>query len=297
MIKSEIVADSVCAETGKRLTTFVIEYPRFILAELNTHRMLGKNSSSSRAIPINTILKAILTNPAMPVHWGKNKSGMQADGELSKFRQKLGKAAWVAGAYLAVSVSWVLSKIGTHKQVANRVTEPYQWMRTVITGTEWENLWWLRNHPDAQPEFKALVEMMQREYESVEPKVLSKGEWHTPFYRDGFWSAVEGGEVDKYGYKLEEALKISVSCAAQTSFRRNDDTLEKAVRIYGMLNIGSETEPMHASPAEHQGTPMGKDIELIEFGVTAKHKQLGYMSGNLAGWIQFRQLFQHNTKW
>ena len=80
-IVAKIVADSI-SESGKRITTFELEYPRYIHAELLTHRMLSKNCSSSRAIPIEKMLGYIENNMALPVYLGRNKSGMQAVEEM-----------------------------------------------------------------------------------------------------------------------------------------------------------------------------------------------------------------------
>ena len=85
MINAKIVADSMSPE-GVRLTTLQLRYPRFILAEFNTHRVFSRNSSSSRAIPVKKMLEQVQTDPAMPVWWGKNQPGMQAREELEYFK-------------------------------------------------------------------------------------------------------------------------------------------------------------------------------------------------------------------
>ena len=76
MIQAKIVADSL-TERGNRLTTMEIVFPRYILAELNTHRMLSKNSASSRAIPFRKMVKSVLTNPFIPYAFQKDHLGMQ----------------------------------------------------------------------------------------------------------------------------------------------------------------------------------------------------------------------------
>ena len=57
MIKAEIIADSK-NETGNRITTMVVTFPRFIPAELNTHRMFSRNSASSKLYHLKKWLKA-----------------------------------------------------------------------------------------------------------------------------------------------------------------------------------------------------------------------------------------------
>lgn len=293
MIKAKVIADSIAF--GKRMTTFEIEYPRFILAEVNTHRMLSKNSASSRAIPVKAFLDFISENPAIPLYWASNKSGMVAGEKLPPQKGAEALAVWLDALDQMIDHSEKLGEIGVHKQWANRITEPFQIMKTVISGTEWENLFYLRNHLDAQPEFKALAEALFSARLNSTPVVLSCGDWHVPYYKDGF--ILSGCTVAE----LDEALKISASCCAQVSYRKSDDSLEKAELVFNRLNVGSETDPCHASPLEHQATPIGylgfKNPSLWPDGVTSYHKELGYMSGNLAGFIQYRQLVKGHTKW
>src|SRR5690625_2556739 len=75
-ISAEIIADSL-NEFGQRLTTFVLTFPRFILAELNTHRMFSKNSASSRAIPFKKMVEMVEKDPFIPMAWQKDHRGMQ----------------------------------------------------------------------------------------------------------------------------------------------------------------------------------------------------------------------------
>jgi len=137
-ISAKIVAHSV-SSNGLELLTYELEYPRFILSELNTHRVLSKNSSSSRAIPVKKVLELIDGNPAMPVHWGKNQPGMSAKEELVAHALTGAKALWVAASKSAMSQVQVLDDIGLHKQISNRILEPWARMKTICTGTEWMN--------------------------------------------------------------------------------------------------------------------------------------------------------------
>jgi len=282
-ISAKVAADSVSLE-GKRLTTLEVEYPRFILSQLNTHRMLSKNSSSSRAIPIKRVIDMVESSPAMPIHWGKNQPGMQAHEEVASPEEA--KELWLEAARGAVEVARKMDEQRVHKQVVNRILEPFQWMKTVITGTEWDNFFWLRDHKDGQPEIQELAQKIKEAMEESTPVPLTNVMWHTPYYGDGWWSPSMG--------PLEEAVMISMSCCAQVSYRRLDDNMDKAKHIYKMLNLGSEEEPSHASPVEHIAVPYS---EGWEEGVTSEHKVLGKMSGNFAGWVQYRHLVKNNTVW
>lgn len=311
MWQAKLIAYSESSITGKKIETWELVYPRMIHSEVMTHKMLSKNAASSRAIPIPKVIEMVRENPAMPAFWGKNQAGMQSFEELNEEAKELVQESWLMAAHNACVEAERMYSYGAHKQIANRVLEPFQWMKTVMTGTEWENFYWLRRHPMADPTFYKLSDMMYNEREKATPVVLHPGEWHLPYYTGGYWSDLGDGR-DTYGVSLQDALAISMSCCAQVSYRTLDDTIEKAERVVSRLNLsGEDNEPVHASPSEHQATPMKVSkfgqwndsvnlcpfVETWEDGVTAYHKELGFMSGNLAGWIQNRQLINGHTKW
>lgn len=311
----ELVADST-SENSKRISTFVLTYPRFVHAELMTHRVFSRNAMSSRAIPVQKMISHIEDRPAMPIHWGKNQPGMQANEEhdedvtinLSWLLNDLSytlpkKEAWKEAMKFAVSVADGFAKAGYHKQIVNRILEPFQFIRTVVTATEFDNWYWLRDHSDAQPEIKRVAEMMLTLHNQSTPHKLHHTEWHTPFYGDGVWSAHYtddlGVDFDKFGMCLDDALKISASCSAQASFRKADDSIEKARDIYQRL---VDSKPIHASPFEHQAKPMQNVSGYEPFkgtseGTTHMDMNGNYWSGNFKGWVQHRQLISGNACW
>ena len=284
-IKATVIADSI-SPSGIRLTTFEMEYPRFIHAEVMTHRMLSKNAASSRAIPISTMHHSIRSDPAMPIYWGKNQSGMQAKEELIGIDKETAANGWLMAMHDALYHSDFLAKGGLHKQIANRVTEPFQTMKTIISGTEWANFFWLRDHPDAQPEFQRLAQSAKAAMDISVPRPMKPGEWHLPYVTDEMRNSL----------KLEDAKVISASCCAQVSYRKNDDSLEKAKMIFDRL---VNTTPVHASPVEHQATPIPDLVgfEVWPKGVTHMRRDRSMWSGNFQGWIQFRQTIANHTVW
>lgn len=297
MITAKILLDSVYVPTGSRITTFELEYPRFILAEFNTHRLFSRNSASSRAIPVAKMQELIRTRPAQPVHWGLNKPGMQADEEIDADMKRYVQTCWLEARDSALRYSELLAEFGVHKQVTNRVTEPYQLIKTVCTATEWANFWHLRDHKDTQPEFRELARQMHQLYRESQPKPLRAGDWHLPYVihrrshnGDQQWlDASTGLEIT-----LDQARKVSASCCAQVSYRVNDATLDKAERIYQQL---IESEPAHASPVEHQATPVTLWDNLSTDGITHQDKWGHFWSGNFRGWIQFRKLIPGEARW
>lgn len=317
MIKATIIADSVSSISPEsRITTFELEYPRFIHSELMTHRLFSRNAASSRAIPVAKMIEQVRTNPAMPVHWGKNQSGMQAKEELSGTSLILVQQDWCQAAKEAATIAETMSSEEAHKQIVNRLLEPFQWMKTVVTATEFDNFFWLRCHADAQPEIHVLADLMYEAYQNSTPQVLEPGEWHLPYVhstRDGFDNLIYLSKLIEYSedditknkmkvlpsISLEQALKISSSCCAQVSYRLLDDSLDKAEMIYDKL---VNSVPVHASPFEHQATPMKMQwfnpalgIKDWEEGVTHADREANLWSGNLKGWIQHRQLIEGNV--
>ena len=314
-ISAKVVCDSI-SEQGVRLTTFEIEYPRFIHSEVMTHRNLSKNSSSSRAIPITKMLEQIESNMAIPLYWGKAKSGMQATEEVDIddvwWYEEKWKFAFDEVSYRIEQLSDnVEGKKGfmppLHKQVPNRLSEPFQMMKVVITGTDWDNFFNLRIHPDAQPEICMLAYKMYQAMVDSKPQALYDGEYHTPYVkalRDETGSLFYYDNDDNH-LTLTNAIKISTASCASKSYRTEGVTLEKADKIFDML---IKAEVVHSSPFEHCATPvkpkfneLGKvrvncsEPQSWEEGVTHMNKQGQLCSGNLRGFIQYRHLLQKNT--
>lgn len=289
-ITATIIKDSI-SEFGDRITTFELEYPRFIHGELMTHRMFSRNAMSSRAVPVSKMIEQVRTNPAMPIHWGKNQAGMQAKEEHSNIGAC--QESWGVAAESVADVAEVWSEEGLHKQVVNRILEPFQMMKTIVTATEYGNFFNLRCHADAQPEIHELADLMLDCMNESEPVILKAGEWHTPYvdnFRASDGDAILEYHVNNIGVNLEEALKVSASCCAQVSYRLLDNSVEKAIMIYDKL---IESKPIHASPFEHQAKVMQRPTRgSFDWDAGTTHEdRLGYRwSGNFKGWIQYRQL-------
>lgn len=326
LISVKIVADSI-SPSGVRITTFELEYPRIIHSELMTHRLLSRNAMSSRAIPIKKMIEQVQQNPAMPVKFGKNQPGMQDAGEHSA---QLGDGYsaeewWKLAGLSAARFAAEFADAGYHKQIANRLLEPYQRMKTVVTATDWNNFFWLRVDPDADPTIYELAKAMKEASDNSIPDPLEPGQWHTPYVDHVYgFEDIDDKECAVFeGYcvldeenkpvmlALEEALAISASCCAQVSYRVLNTSKEKALDIYEKLVSGNK---VHASPFEHQATPMSeyREIENSDYltighinfprdpssweeGITHADRQGKLWSGNLRGWRQHRQLVPDNA--
>lgn len=189
---ARVIADSISPQ-GHRLTSVQITAHRFILAEINTHRMLSRSYRSSHAVPPHKLIEEVRTDPALPLYWGKERKGMQAIEELddvedTSAHKNVGLTVkqraiyqWKDAARNAANSAEQMSELGLHKQLANRVLEPFLWAHGIITATEWDNFFGLRLHHAAQPEFRALANAIWAAFKESPPKRLEPGEWHLPY--------------------------------------------------------------------------------------------------------------------
>src|SRR5271170_615138 len=140
-IQSQLILTSKSAVTGVSLYTFVLTYPSVILAEVNTHRALSRNTASSRAIPAKKQRSRVLAVPFVPVTIGRNQKGMQAGEELSGWRRTVAIQTWKLARYPAVPASGILEKVGAHKKIVNRIIEPWTWTEQIVTATNLNNVY------------------------------------------------------------------------------------------------------------------------------------------------------------
>lgn len=291
-ISAKVIADSI-GNHGIRITSFELEFPRIILAEFNTHRMFSRNAASTRAVPLSKQLEYLSKDFFKPTPFTKNKPGMASNEAAEK--QSEASSFWNCAMESAKTAVSALNDIGISKQHAGRIIEPFSFIKVVCTSTDYANFFHLRRHPDAQPEIHELAEKMWNVREASTPNLLSVGEWHLP-YIDSFRLQTRSGLFYRAGedvIDLETAKMISASLCAQVSYRKADESIEKAKSIYARL---VESKPCHSSPMEHQATPMdySPDQELWAAGVTHVN-QYDKFSGNFRGWIQMRHLIPDNT--
>jgi len=290
------------ARPEKVLTTLLLRYPRFVHAELMTHRVFSRNAASSRAIPTKKLIQDVIENPAIPIFWGKNQPGMQAREEhdalvfapvpmayggkrleLEQNRGRTPEEAWLNARDLAVMSAKAFAEAGYHKQIVNRLLEPFSHITVLVSATEWENFLALRDHPDAEPHIRKLAQEIRKELEREDNiQTLQPSEWHLPFV-----TPTDPKEpADKLtGPELAKAIKLSVACCASTSYKTVDGfdmTGERAEKIFDKL---VRSEPIHASPLEHVAqadwiTPHSKAWAYPE-----QHR-------NFVGFRQYRAIFE-----
>jgi thymidylate synthase ThyX len=260
-----IIADSV-GPHGIRITTFQVHYPRWILAEVNTHRMLSRNSPSSRAIPVHKMISNINEDTAFPMAWPKNQKGMSSDEELNEFDREACASIWTLARNSSISFAQRLMDCNLHKQVANRIIEPWMMTTSLITATEWQNFFALRVNKAAQPEFQRLAYLMLKEYVQLQPEQVQTYDWHIPFKHRM-----------PEDMPLEDKLKVATARCARISYLTQDGKIDfdEDFKLHDRLMYSG-----HWSPFEH----CARCIENASW------------SGNFYGWEQYRKHFAKENR-
>jgi len=327
-ITATIVCDSVSPE-GVRLTTFQLRYPRFIHAEELTHRILesqpellfyeavpdglmydqdlSRNASSSRAIPVKRMIEDLRRDPAMPIYWGKAQGGMQAGEdwhapvlipEVSMGREE----AWLFAMDCCIKVAEGFAEAQYHKQIVNRLLEPWAHINVVVTAVSWQNFFALRSHPDAQPEIKMLSDLMQAAMAESEPSLVQHGQWHLPYILASDWEAIRAWrktnritrDEPSYQELAQYALMVSVARCARVSYKTHDGRDTDIMEDMALADKLIVATPLHASPAEHQATPdEWHDMGVASYGGPPSSDgawSSPLLHGNLTGWKQYRKL-------
>lgn len=257
---AKVIADSL-APSGKRLITMEVNAPRFILAEINTHRMLSRNSASSRATPVKKRIEMIKASPVEFVEWGLNKSGMQATEFLSPEDERKAKELWHSAKDFCLDIAAKLDELKCHKQIANRTCETFAFNKQVISGTEWINHNFQRTHKDAQPEYQYLSRLIAKAQKESTPTLLLPGLWHLPY--------IQFEEMPKHldDETLSILKRCSVARCARVSgvnFETGKYDVQKDLQLFDRLVAReSEDDPKHWSPLEHVATPIA-GFEIIK---------------------------------
>lgn len=224
------------------LSTLLLTYPRFIHAEFMTHRVMSRNAASSRAIPFERQLDAMLANPAVPLHWGAHQKGMQANRELEEPERLKAEMTWLDAMNAAAAHATMMHRLGAHKQITNRIIEPFTHIKVLVSATEWDNFLELRDHPAAEPHMQLLAQAIKHELDHAPIQTLDPGHWHLPFVD---YSPDDDADL------LDGLIPLCVARCASTSYKTVDNfdmTMEKATELHDQF---VHSRPQHASPLEH----------------------------------------------
>lgn len=298
--------------------TVRMRYPRIIHGEIMTHRKFSRNARSSRAVPVKTMLRECTAMPFIPWHWGANQKGMQAAEECNnsvvfsepnysedfhdddfKDVEYTREEAWLRARDAAVDAATAFMDAGYHKQLTNRLLEPFSFIDTLITATDWKNFFWLRDHEDAEPHFRDLARLVEIAIGECHVQTLKPGQWHLPYIEQADYDqalALYGNDFDLYIDWLKKLSSVRCARISYRPFDGNADYEAEMGRYEQLVGNGA----VHASPFEHQATPDTKshyEVTLIERDgdkETLISSELGWDNApdhrNFTGWIQSRAL-------
>lgn len=255
--KRSFVSDSEKIE----LITFECVVPKWMVAEINTDRMKGRNSASSRAIPMRRVISMVEKDWYEPQEWryANEAGGMQAGQPMTAEDGERARQIWLAARDSMLEYARQLANlgptvadkpIGTAKEHGNRLLEPFMWTTVVITGTEWTNFFALRTAPGAQPEFQTLANEMTNAREKSKPRKLQAGystadSWHLPYVTP----------FERANYRIGILPKISARRIAAVSYYRQgeDIGLEREIARCDELIRNKHWSPLEG-PSRFMGT-------------------------------------------
>lgn len=265
---ARVICDSV-SPYGVRLTTLEVKYHRFVLAEMNTHRAFSRNTASSRAIPYKKVRDSVRDDPAIPLSWPNERKGMQGGEELDEGLMISCEGLWLKARDLAVENADKLHILGLHKSVINRLLEPFQYVTSIISATDWQGFFDQRDSELAQPEIREAARAMRKAYDLSSPQRVGRGEWHLPYITSDDLEQAYNNGLTKH-YTTETFKQISAARCARVSYLTHDGKRDWSadLTLYSRLVTAF---PPHWSPLEHVATPS----PLPE-------------PGNFNGWAQLR---------
>lgn len=264
----------------------LLTYPRCIHAELLTHRVFSKNSASSRAIPVKRMIQDVIDHPYVPIKWSKNAPGMKEQEYFEGDEKQALIDQWLSDRDEAVQKAMWYADRNVHKQVVNRILEPYAHITVFLSGTAFSNFFGLRLS-GAEPHFEMLANEIHREYRMSDRQILKPGQWALPWVKDE--------DYHKFGMKPgdmhPDLIKLSVARSAHTSYQTVDGremTYALAIELADRLLA---SRPLHASPTEHQARADRR------WQTAANTNWVGDgQEGNFApGWVQFRKTLANES--
>lgn len=268
------ICTAKCLVHYENLWTFELVYPRYIHSEFMTHRVFSRNASSSRAIPVKRMIEQVRKNPVIPPKIFMNQKGMVGETEADPVTTTAFHVLWEEAAENAYKTAEMMERLGIHKQHVNRILEPFQFIKVIVTATEWDNFFVLRLAPDAQPEMRELASAIYDEMKRCHNKdvgVLELDKEHIvvslPYTTDE-----DIKEVGKEEYHL--LMKISAARCARVSYNNHDGSkpdIKKDLELYEHLY-----DSKHMSPLEH----------------TCIRDEDYRKNANLTGWKSLRYLIE-----
>lgn len=264
-----VLADSLSPD-DVRLTTLECKYPRFIHSEVLRHRVHSHSVESSRAVPTERNIQKLRTEPFVPATFNKRVKGMGVGEEMDEAERKQSELIWRHAAEFAGDHAEALSKVGLDKSRANRLMEPFMWVKDIITATEWSNFLALRCPPGnsvdldfpAQPEFQQFALLVRQALQISQPKELEYGWWHLPGATGLELHKLNNARKGRYVGGAEAYVNDLKRACPRRLAKISFDNLDKVEDIeISIAKTGELVSFGHFSPTEHVARPMhGTDL-------------------------------------
>lgn len=272
LIKARLVLHSRSRRTGIDLITVECRFPRFILPQVRTYGSLAYSVRSSRAVPVETMIREVEETPYVPNAWRKRQKGMVAGAKLPEAEALSCEQAWHDARGAALRAARVMAGSKAAKETANRVLEPFGWAWAVITGTieAWEWFWDQRVADDAQPEIQTLAQkimdawlrsQLKEPYAEDDTQFLETGYWHLPY--------ITNRDLNTFGSQYEKLCLISARRCARVSYAPFDaaepDPVEDVQKGEGLWEVGHLSPFDHPALACHTSAQRGKHLGWMTY--------------------------------
>lgn len=216
---------------GGVVSTFEVTCPLHAWVHLLTHRMLSRNARSMRATKVPY---ACGTATWIPDEWPVENGRMAPVGVVPVDVTPEARATWVDARDACVRAAMSLADMGVHRSVANRLLAPFQFVRGIVTATEWENFIRLRTAADAQREIAIIASDIR---EALAECIPVESDVHLPLVRDD--------ERRRLG-RLDSMRLSAARCARVSYGRAHARSVERDLALADRLLRNG-----HMSPFEH----------------------------------------------
>lgn len=296
-IFAKVIADSILKldydnSPVSRITTMIVTFPRFILAEFNTHRMFSRNSASSRAIPFEKMLEVVQNNPFIPIAWQKDHKGMQGSEywtEKDEVRIDIGnefeyvediqpiteefKTRWLEARDKAVNIAIGMNDLGLTKQLCNRLLEPFVWHTIIVTATEWENFFALRCPQYTSP-------ISGKVYRSKKDYIINEEDPHNDNLE---WLYLNKGQSEIHMMALAEAMWDAYNESTPKELKAGEwhipfgDDINKSLifNIYKDGELTIHTKPLAGFSGTHDAVEKWYQEQCVKIA-TARCARVSY---------------------
>jgi thymidylate synthase ThyX len=220
---------------GTKIATLEVKVPYHTWIHLLTHRAFSRNAQSSRGIPFTRLLERATYIPeSFPI----NKPGMSPENYIDKTHPDYQTLCnlWIKARTLAIETANTMYLHEVHKEIINRVIQPYCYITGIITATDWDNFIELRTASSTQEDTRKVAIRVR---EIINDMQFMNQMWHIPY-------------VDTMNEKMpiNDSLLISAARCARVSYLNHNN--EKNNHEKDMKLANQLLTDKHMSPFEHQ---------------------------------------------